>query len=64
MFIIGKIVETELVIVDTTLCDGEQTTGADFSNRRKPWIIRMLDEIGITFIKIYTVMERTVNESF
>ncbi|HZK18824.1 MAG TPA: homocitrate synthase [Clostridia bacterium] len=39
--------EKEIVIVDTTLRDGEQTAGVVFANREKVRIAKMLDEMGV-----------------
>ncbi len=36
-----------IIIVDTTLRDGEQTAGVDFANREKVRIAKFLDEIGV-----------------
>ncbi len=46
-----KISENGLVIVDTTLRDGEQTAGVVFSNQEKIRIARMLDEVGVQQIE-------------
>jgi homocitrate synthase NifV len=43
----GRTWSEKLVIVDTTLRDGEQTAGVVFSNQEKIRIARMLDEIGV-----------------
>jgi len=43
----GKLRSNGLVIVDTTLRDGEQTAGVVFSNQEKLRIARMLDDIGV-----------------
>lgn len=37
----------EIIIVDTTLRDGEQTAGVVFANREKVRIAKLLDEIGV-----------------
>ncbi|MDN5292810.1 MAG: homocitrate synthase NifV [Eubacteriales bacterium] len=37
----------DIIIVDTTLRDGEQTAGVVFANKEKVRIARMLDEIGV-----------------
>lgn len=44
---VDKIGTEGLVIVDTTLRDGEQTAGVVFSNQEKIRIARMLDEVGV-----------------
>lgn len=46
-----KISDRNLVIVDTTLRDGEQTAGVVFSNQEKLRIARMLDEVGVQQIE-------------
>src|SRR5262245_20416683 len=40
-----------LYLFDTTLRDGAQTTGVDFSLEDKRLIIRTLDELGIDYIE-------------
>ena len=40
--------KNEIIIVDTTLRDGEQTAGVVFSNQEKIRIAKMLDEIECT----------------
>jgi len=37
----------EIIIVDTTLRDGEQTAGVVFANKEKVRIAKLLDEIGV-----------------
>ncbi|HAU31310.1 MAG: Homocitrate synthase [Desulfotomaculum sp. 46_296] len=39
--------ERKIVIIDTTLRDGEQTAGVVFANREKIRIARFLDEMGV-----------------
>ena len=39
-----------VTLYDTTLRDGAQTTGVDFSLEDKLQIISMLDELGIDYI--------------
>jgi homocitrate synthase NifV len=39
--------EGNIIIVDTTLRDGEQTAGVVFANREKVRIARFLDEVGV-----------------
>ncbi|HOV78983.1 MAG TPA: homocitrate synthase [Bacillota bacterium] len=39
--------DREIIIVDTTLRDGEQTAGVVFANREKVRIAKLLDEIGV-----------------
>ncbi len=43
----GRLAEKGLIIVDTTLRDGEQTAGVVFSNQEKIRIARMLDAMGV-----------------
>ncbi|TEB04668.1 2-isopropylmalate synthase [Pelotomaculum schinkii] len=43
--------EKGIVIVDTTLRDGEQTAGVVFANREKVRIAKLLDEIGVPQIE-------------
>lgn len=40
-------VTQEIIIVDTTLRDGEQTAGVVFANREKVRIAKFLDELGV-----------------
>ena len=47
----SKLKDSGLIIVDTTLRDGEQTAGVVFSNQEKIRIARMLDEIGVQQIE-------------
>jgi len=47
----GKVRSGGLIIVDTTLRDGEQTAGVVFSNQEKIRIARMLDEMGVQQIE-------------
>jgi homocitrate synthase NifV len=42
----------DIIIVDTTLRDGEQTAGVVFSNQEKIRIAKMLDEIGVHQIEV------------
>jgi homocitrate synthase NifV len=42
----------DVIIVDTTLRDGEQTAGVVFSNQEKIRIARLLDEIGIQQLEV------------
>ncbi|HHT47325.1 MAG TPA: homocitrate synthase [Firmicutes bacterium] len=44
--------KNEIIIVDTTLRDGEQTAGVVFSNQEKIRIAKMLDEIGVQQIEV------------
>ncbi|NQS75099.1 MAG: homocitrate synthase [Peptococcaceae bacterium] len=41
----------DIIIVDTTLRDGEQTAGVVFANREKIRIARLLDELGVQQIE-------------
>jgi homocitrate synthase NifV len=43
----GKSEQKKIIIVDTTLRDGEQTAGVVFANREKVRIAKLLDEIGV-----------------
>ena len=43
--------QERLYLFDTTLRDGAQTTGVDFSLEDKRLIVRMLDELGIDYIE-------------
>ena len=47
----SKVSDKGLIIVDTTLRDGEQTAGVVFSNQEKIRIARMLDEVGVQQIE-------------
>ncbi len=42
----------DVIIVDTTLRDGEQTAGVVFSNQEKIRIARLLDEIGVQQLEV------------
>jgi len=42
----------DIIIVDTTLRDGEQTAGVVFSNQEKIRIAKLLDEIGIHQLEV------------
>jgi len=41
------VIDKEIIIVDTTLRDGEQTAGVVFANREKVRIAKFLDELGV-----------------
>jgi len=43
--------KTRLYLLDTTLRDGQQTTGVDFSLADKQEIAAMLDELGVDYIE-------------
>ncbi|MDD4334001.1 MAG: homocitrate synthase [Desulfotomaculaceae bacterium] len=43
--------DKDIIIVDTTLRDGEQTAGVVFANREKVRIARLLDELGVQQIE-------------
>ncbi len=45
------IMNKDIIIVDTTLRDGEQTAGVVFANREKVRIAKLLDEIGVQQIE-------------
>lgn len=47
-----KKLEGKIIIVDTTLRDGEQSAGVVFANQEKISISRMLDEIGVQQIEV------------
>lgn len=42
----------DIIIVDTTLRDGEQTAGVVFSNQEKIRMAKMLDEIGVQQLEV------------
>jgi len=45
------VTQKEIIIVDTTLRDGEQTAGVVFANREKVRIAKFLDEMGVQQIE-------------
>src|ERR1700750_3401624 len=54
-----------LYLFDTTLRDGAQTTGVDFSLEDKRRLMRVLDELGIDYIKgVYPAANATDSELF
>src|SRR5260370_11624423 len=46
-----KMARERLYLFDTTLCDGAQTNGVDFTLADKLAIARMLDELGVDYVE-------------
>ncbi|WP_455537978.1 homocitrate synthase [Terrisporobacter sp.] len=52
MCVLDKIKKKEIKIVDTTLRDGEQTSGVAFANLEKITIAQMLSDIGVDQLEV------------